>query len=551
MHWSYIFGILIAHLVFNRFEPRTLTARLGLLLTIPILNSLRINGFDLPATFAVVGSHIAGLLCSLSLYRRNPRHPLAAYPGPFLASLTNFWMAYKVSGGKRHVLLMKLHEKYGTHVRIGPNTLSIVDADAVTALLHDPKVPRSVVSRALEPDYFPGNILSSRCVDYPNYLKAHAEIRETWSKGFTSAALDNFNVPLTARLFQLLEKLKSYASSQSEVDLDEWFKNFIWDFMGDLVFGGNFSMMEDGEDKSGYRSIVQASSVAQTMLIYMPWVNNILPYFTALGESQRKLLQFAEQCLIKRNHRHLAFRDLVYFFAKEEEPEHLRPSKDAIVSDAFIGIVAGSDTTAVALRSLFFLLLSHPDKLRTLQEEIDFLDEGEMSNFSRLTQLPYLNACIDEALRLVPPFLSQLSRTPSRGSDKVIAGRFVPDGTTVFMPTFLLGRDPRYFYPEPTSFWPERWLTAERNANPEIIHNTLAFVPFSAGATLCLGKQLAYRELRLATANLIRNFNMKLVLKEGTTRPPGIDEMLFEKTCDWGTCITEKGLLTVTLESRA
>ncbi|KAH8813465.1 cytochrome P450, partial [Flagelloscypha sp. PMI_526] len=505
MHWSHLVCGLLAHLVFNRYEPRSVRARFSLILGIPILNSFRIHGLNALALLNVIGIHNAVLLTSLFLYRCNPRHPLAVYPGPFLASFSSFWMVYKVSGGKRHVLLTKLHQKYGTHVRIGPNMLSIVDVDAVKALLYDPKIPRSLGTRALEPDHMPVNMLTARTISYPDHLKAHAEQRERWSRGFTSAALDDFNVALNARLFQFLEKFKNMADSRTELDLDEWFRHFVWDFMGDLVFGGGFSMIEDGEDKSGYRFLVENALAMLTPLVYIPWINNFLPYLAMFGDSQGEILRFAEKCITERSRRQLAFRDLVYFFAKEDEPEHLRPSRDAIVNDAFLGIITGSDSTVTTFSSLFYLLLSHPDKLAKLRAEIDALDEEELNNLSRLAKLPYLNACIDEALRLFPPLLSQLNRA---STGKVIGDRFVPYGTTVYMPTFLLGRDPRYFYPEPTSFWPERWLSEERKANPDIIHNTEAFVPFSAGVTLCIGKQLAYRELRLGTAHLIRKFNM-------------------------------------------
>ncbi|KAH8827462.1 cytochrome P450 [Flagelloscypha sp. PMI_526] len=550
MHWSYVAGSLIAHLVFNRYEPRSTKARFGLLLGIPIFNSLRLHGTAMLPLCAAIGIHIALLIGSIILYRINPRHPLATYPGPFLASITNLWMVYHVAGGRRLALLRALHEKYGTHVRIGPNMLDIVDVDAVTQLLHDPTVPRGSGYRTLEPDHKPGHVLSSRSVDAPNPLYHHAKNRETWSKGFTAAALDEFNVSLFNRLAQLLEELRNREESKSEVDLSDWSKFYIWDIMGDLVFGGGFSMLRDGEDKSGLSAILDDSFVAQTTLVYMPWINNFLPYLAALSDGQTKILRFAEKCINDRNSRPLAFRDLFYVFAKEDEPEHLRPSRDFLINNAFVGIAAGADTTYTALSSLFFLLLSHPDKLKALREEIDQLEEGELTNLTRLAQLPYLNACIDETLRLFPPVISQLSRTPMTGSGKIIAGHYVPDRTEVYIPSFLLSRDPRYFYPEPSAFWPERWLPSVRAANPEIIHNTLAFNAFSTGVTSCLGKQLAYREMRLAIVNILRNFNMKLVLKKGVTSPPKIDEFLYEKIWDWGPLSIEKGLVTVTLESR-
>ncbi|KAH8827503.1 cytochrome P450 [Flagelloscypha sp. PMI_526] len=549
MHWSYVVGSLLAHLVFNRWEPRSLKVRLGLLLGIPTFNSVRVNGYDPLALLAAISIHVAILIGSLFLYRRNPKHPLASYPGPFLATLTNLWMAYQSSGGKRHIVLRELHQKYGTHVRIGPNMLSIVDVDVVTKLLHDPKVPRSSGYRAIEADHVPGHLISCRSISVPNHLKLHSEKREAWGKGFTSSALDEFNVALNTRLTQLLEKLRSHAESHTAVNLDEWIKYFIWDFMGDLVLGGGFSMIQDGEDKSGFRSILEQALIAQTSIVYMPWANNLIPYLAALGDSQRKMLQFADKCITERSRQPLAVKDLFYFFAKEDEPEHLRPSRAANVNDVFLGIGAGADTTVLTLSSLFFLLFAHPEKFRVLREEIDSLDESESTNLTRLAHLPYLNACIDETLRLFPPLLTQLSRTPANGHGNVIGGRYVPDGTTVYIAPLLLGRDPRYFSPHTTSFWPERWLSSERAKNPGIIHNTQAFIPFSAGVTLCLGKQLAYRELRLATTTLIRNFNMKFVLDEGLSEPPRIEEVL-ESISDWATFSFEKGFVRVELENR-
>ncbi|KAH8827514.1 cytochrome P450 [Flagelloscypha sp. PMI_526] len=543
MHWSHVVGALIAHLVFNRYEPRSFKARLGLLFGIPISNSLRIHGREPLALFTSIGIHIACLVGSIIIYRRNPKHPLSAYPGPFLASVTGLWMAYQASGGKRHILMRTLHQKYGTHVRIGPNMLSIVDVDAVKRLLQDRQVPRSSGYWAIEPDSSPGHLVTCRSISAPNPLKIHAKKRATWRKGFSSAALEDYNISLDARLNQLVEKLRSKAESGSEVNLDEWLKFFMygfcanigarWDFMGDLVLGGGFSMMQDCEDKSGLRAILEGLFEAQTPLVYIPWVNNIMPYLAALDDRPANILQFAEKCIIGRSRRPLAVKDLFYFFAKEYEPVNMRPSKAAIVNDAALGIGAGADTTVLSLISLFFLLLSHPNKLRTLQKEIDSLDESESTNLSRLAQLPYLNACIDETLRLFPPLITQLSRTPSNGHGNIIGDHYVPDGTTVYVAPLLLGRDPRYFYPNTTAFWPERWLATERATNPEIIHNTQAFIPFSVGVTACLGKQLAYRELQLTTATLIRNFNMKLVLNEGCTAPPSIDEMLDDKMRDW------------------
>ena len=58
-------------------------------------------------------------------------HPLARYPGPSVASLTNLWKAYTMYQGRMEYVIHDLHEKHGAIVRIGPNDLVISHPDAV------------------------------------------------------------------------------------------------------------------------------------------------------------------------------------------------------------------------------------------------------------------------------------------------------------------------------------------------------------------------------------------------------------------------------------
>lgn len=75
------------------------------------------------------------------------------------------------------------------------------------------------------------------------------------------------------------------------------------------------------------------------------------------------------------------------------------------------------------------------------------------------------------------------------------------------IPTMTLHRDARNFSPQPDAFRPERWLAPEKEER----FDRKAFIPFSAGATVCPGKLFAYMELRLVIANLVRRFEMEFV----------------------------------------
>ena len=96
---------------------------------------------------------------------------------------------------------------------------------------------------------------------------------------------------------------------------------------------------------------------------------------------------------------------------------------------------------------------------------------------------------------------------------------FLPEGTNAFVHTYSLQRDPRYFFPLPESFLPERWLSQEQrlalepkifNSQEKFIHNTDAFVPFSVGPTSCAGKNLAWLEMRMAVSVIVSRFDLKL-----------------------------------------
>ena len=100
----------------------------------------------------------------------------------------------------------------------------------------------------------------------------------------------------------------------------------------------------------------------------------------------------------------------------------------------------------------------------------------------------------------------------------------IPPGTSVYLPPWVLQRDPRNFT-FPDKFWPERWLIASgqlryedarlpssvaKHDIPEFVHNEVAFAPFSIGPMNCPGKGLALMEMRVVVVALLRNFRFRL-----------------------------------------
>lgn len=120
-------------------------------------------------------------------------------------------------------------------------------------------------------------------------------------------------------------------------------------------------------------------------------------------------------------------------------------------------IVAGSETSATALCGSTYLLLSNPSALARLASEVRaaFPTEADILPHAA-AGLPYLNAVVEEALRLSPPGPGTFPRRVPEGG-RVVCGRFVPGGTAVGVHQVSTHRSPDNFR-EPLEFRPERWL---------------------------------------------------------------------------------------------
>jgi cytochrome P450 len=193
-------------------------------------------------------------------------------------------------------------------------------------------------------------------------------------------------------------------------------------------------------------------------------------------------------------------------------------------------IVAGSETTANLLSGLFARLLRHGDKMVKLQEEVRrvFGSESEITYARAGTaELPYLNACLEEGLRIHPPLPISLLRTIPVASD-TINGHWVPGGTSVSMGGWAASHNPSNFV-DCDSFIPERWLanTTTKVSSRFAANIKTGMQPFSLGPRGCIGKNLSYMEMRVILARLVWNF--EFVSTDGAWQWDPQGEMRFMK----------------------
>ncbi|HKU66546.1 MAG TPA: cytochrome P450 [Candidatus Baltobacteraceae bacterium] len=162
---------------------------------------------------------------------------------------------------------------------------------------------------------------------------------------------------------------------------------------------------------------------------------------------------------------------------------------DAQVRDEVMTLfVAGHETTANALTWTWYLLAKYPAVRSRLREEL-----------TRDEQTPYLDAVLNETLRLYPPAWI-LGRDALREAE--IDGWRIRKGATVLMSQLVLHRDPDYFE-QPDRFMPERWL--DPPALPPF-----AYFPFGGGSRKCLGDRFAWTEARIELADLAQRYRFEL-----------------------------------------
>jgi len=418
-------------------------------------------------------------------------------------------------------------------VRIGPNEISINDAGAIQPLLHDLSFEKGRwydIGRADK---------NGEAIHVIRDNTDHGRRRKLWNTAFTTPALRGYEHALVDRVKQFAALLSDHSATHRSFDIAELLQRFTFDLMGDFSFGGGFEMMAEGGDKTGYTNLIETGMKIMAPLVHIPW---ILPFLRLLPtpSSADTLWKMGQERMNMRTETSGPFKDVSFYLSEADEESGAPRPSEVVASDACTVIVAGSHTTMITMSIAFYFLLTNPDVYKRLQEEIDayFPGDEEPIQTARQSEMKYLNAVINETLRLYPALGTGSQRTPCGGTGgAMVSGKFVPEGTYASIATFSLHRDQRYFSPSPDTFIPDRWLPTSSpeppkltNVGPERRHNPDAFIPFSAGPANCIGKNLAYQEMRMLLCYVLKYFELEIVApveKEGEAKwDEGIEDYL-------------------------
>ncbi|XP_019619638.1 PREDICTED: cytochrome P450 2D6-like [Branchiostoma belcheri] len=192
---------------------------------------------------------------------------------------------------------------------------------------------------------------------------------------------------------------------------------------------------------------------------------------------------------------------------KQEKVEGL--TEENVLYMALDLFLAGIDTTTNTLMWSLLYMVLNPDIQHKVQQELDAVVGEGLPTLSHRSQLPYVNACLLEVMRIRP--IGPLSHHATTDSVKV-QKYDIPKGTQVVLNLYSIHMDPAY-WPDPDRFDPGRFLDAEGNCRnkPE------SFMVFGGGRRVCLGEQLGRMEIFLFFSTLLQSFSFRT--PEGTPRP--------------------------------
>ncbi|OJT10336.1 Cytochrome P450 67 [Trametes pubescens] len=248
----------------------------------------------------------------------------------------------------------------------------------------------------------------------------HARRRKPWNRAFNASALKGYEEIIAKRANTLAEAL---AAQKDEIDLGKWFAYFIYDLMSDMTFGGGSEMIRDGSSGSTWH-VLEEGIVYFHAFGQIPWASLYLRRIPAIARTTQRLVARGRGLAIQRVNNGSLSRDLFYYLNNEDGAETVTPPFAETVSNGVLAMIAGSDTTTSVLSTLFYLILADRAVYERLQAEVDrYFPLGEDPlDTKHHASMPFLNAVINESLRLYPVVADGSQRRVPKGSGGRAAG---------------------------------------------------------------------------------------------------------------------------------
>ncbi|CAN9099470.1 unnamed protein product [Alternaria alternata] len=392
-------------------------------------------------------------------------------------------------------------------LRIGPNELHITDP----TLYHTIYSQRYTFPKQRS-FYDAFNTPHSVFVEHDGEL--HRARRKLLSNFFSKSSVRAMNKILLAKVTIMCNRIDEMKGNGA-INLYHAFRCLTVDFITEVAFGESFNLTTESEDNTFNTPFIECFDLASESLwdlLFFPFIRTIVnkcpPAVAArLSEPAAKF-----QGLIRAvaatvaNFRRLKSsgkclnREIVF-----DAMQHL--DDELVQAEASDILIAGSDTTATTLAVAVQAIIENPTIFTNLKNEMKDAGITAEHDFDllRLEQLPYLTACVKEALRCAMAVPGRLPRVVPNGTKPLVVDeKVIPVGTIVGMSAYSMHYNESIWGEDARVFNPFRWLVADAKDLERYL------VTFSKGARQCLGINIAYAEITLTLAMLVARFRFTI-----------------------------------------
>lgn len=451
-------------------------------------------------------------------------YALRQFGGHWSAGWSRLWLLRTQGSGEMNKRFTAINRKYGSTARVAPRMLITCDPE----LFRRMSAVRSPFTRG---PWYAALKLHPERDNITSYVdeRKHADIRTRMAPGYAGKENPHLEEDVDEQLLNLFGLLeRKYVAKPEQgvyriVDISRETSFFTLDVISKIAFGQTFGFLEKDEDPFGYLKnleqflpaiIVFGVYTELTKIMKIPLIKSALPKSTdkrGLG----RVMGFARDRVQERfGPKAIKRQDMLGSFINRGL------TQGELESETLTQITAGSDSTASALRiTLHFICTTPPVQERLLAEARAAIAAGHISRpiikDSEARQLPYLQACIKEGLRIYPPVTGLMAKmVPEEGAMIEVNGveKFAPGGTQVGWNSWGMMHDPEIFGPDADIFRPERWLAKDdsREEQDRIIKMTeTVSLCFGYGRFGCLGRGVATMELNKAVIEMLLRFNLQ------------------------------------------
>ncbi|KAI3541420.1 cytochrome P450 [Colletotrichum filicis] len=444
--------------------------------------------------------------------------PIAHIPGSKLTAATGWYETYLdvFKGGQFTFQIEEWHRQYGPIVRITPWEVHIADPDFYEVLFNN----KTRYSKIEKLRYRFGLHLSS----FDTIDHAHHHLRRSAiSPFFAKQKVAGFSSQMQSMADKMVDRLATeYSDKVKPVNMNEAYAAFVSDAINYYTFAISYNFIDYPDFVTPFTTSIRKLAMSLHMAGHFPWLLTMLqtlpesvtqilnplmvPVFRFHNEVKDQIIKvISGQNTSNKGVQHrTVFHELLQ---SNLPPEEL--SVERLKHEAASITGAGIDTTKTTLALATFHILDNPSVFKRLREELKTRiprANEPMPPLHELESLPFLNAVVQESLRLAFGITQRLSRI-SPDSPITYRSYVIPPNVPFSMTSYIQHRDPNIF-PEPDVFRPERWLENQKTASGKPLSRYL--VPFGKGPRMCLGMNFAMAELFIGLATVFRRLDIEL-----------------------------------------